>query len=74
MCDYVDCVQKIVLLCNRSNCYYVYEGNMKEQNKKDTKYFNLKVPVTLIERYKAIQQREGGEQLSGGTRRSRDNV
>ena len=47
---------------------------MKQQNKKDTKYFNLKVPVTLIERYKAIQQREGGEQLSGGTRRSRDNV
>jgi len=32
---------------------------MKEQNKKDTKYFNLKVPITLIERYKAIQQREG---------------
>jgi hypothetical protein len=32
---------------------------MKEENKKETKQFNLKVPITLIERYKAIQKREG---------------
>lgn len=51
---------------SKKSCYYVtevidtiYGGSMKEEDQKDTKQFNLKVPVTLIERYKTIQERKG---------------